>query len=72
MSSPEDLLDAVVDRESFVAFVLALAEKREEAEYLEREDPVCYRFGGEKKWYNGDISSFLYTALDYLNETEFH
>ena len=72
MPSPEDLLDDVIDRDSFVAFVKALAKEREEAEKLEREDPVRYQLGGAKNWQNGNISSFLYAALDYFNEKEFH
>lgn len=72
MSSPEDLLAAVIDRDSFVAFVKALAKEREESEKLEREDPGRYQLGGAKNWQNGNISSFLYTALEYFNAKEFH
>lgn len=72
MSSPEELLDGVVDRDSFIAFVEALAAGRQQAEKLEREDPVRYQLGGAKNWENGDISSFLYAALDYFSEKPFH
>jgi hypothetical protein len=40
--SPEDLLDEVVDRDSFIAFVRELAAERWEAERMEREDPVGF------------------------------
>jgi hypothetical protein len=69
---PEDLLDGVVDRDSFIAFVAALADEREEAEKMERENPEAYRLGGAKNWQNGDISAFLYAALDYFTEKPFH
>ena len=44
--SPEDLLDSVSDRDSFIAFVQALADEREAAEHMERSDPVRYQLGG--------------------------
>lgn len=44
--SPEERLDSVVDRESFLAFVRALIEEREEAERIERDEPERYRWGG--------------------------
>lgn len=70
--SPEDLLDAVVDRESFVAFVRALATEREEAERMERAEPVRYQLGGAINWQNGDISSFLWASLEYFEPGPFH
>jgi hypothetical protein len=63
--SPEELLDRVRDRESFVAFVEALADERERAEALERANPGNYALalGGALNWQNGEISSFLNAAL---------
>jgi len=58
-----ELLGQVKDRESFLAFVLALAEERELAEKMEREEPEKYRFSGALGWENGSISSFLGAAL---------
>jgi hypothetical protein len=43
---PEELLDKVVDRESFIAFVKALASEREAAERLEKAQPTRYSLGG--------------------------
>jgi len=60
-----DLLDpdSVIDRESFIRFVQALAADREEAERLEKADPKQYQWGGANDWQNGSISSFLECAL---------
>ncbi|MDB5306494.1 MAG: putative integron cassette protein [Gemmataceae bacterium] len=60
---PEELLDGVHDRASFVAFVDALAAEREKAEELERAEPVRYQLGGALGWQNGTISTFLQAAL---------
>ena len=70
--SPEDMLDAVVDRETFLAFVRALAAEREEAERMEGDDPVRYQLGGARNWQNGDISTFLWAALEYFEPGPFH
>jgi hypothetical protein len=68
----QELLDTVVDRESFVAFVRALAAEREEAERMERAEPVRYQVGGAFNWQNGDISLFLWSALEYFEPRPFH
>ena len=70
--SPEELLDQVKDCESFIAFVRALAEDREKAEEMERENPKRFQLGGANNWANGDISGFLYASLDYFFEKPFH
>jgi hypothetical protein len=69
---PEELLDKVVDRDSFVAFVNALASQREQAEQLERDDPTRYQLGGAHHWQNSSISSFLYASLAYFDAKPFH
>jgi hypothetical protein len=58
-----ELLGQVKDRESFLAFVLALVKERELAEKMEKEEPEKYRFSGALGWENGSISSFLSAAL---------
>jgi len=40
--TPEQLLQKVRDRETFVAFVRALAAEREEAEKIEQDNPQAY------------------------------
>lgn len=71
-ASPEELLDRVVDRDSFITFVTALAEEREEAEQMERDEPVRYQSGGAHNWQNRCISSFLYATLEYFEPKPFH
>ena len=71
-ASPEELLNRVVDRESFIEFVTALAEEREEAEQMEHDDPERYQFGCALRWQNGSISSFLYASLSYFDSKPFH
>jgi hypothetical protein len=70
--TPEELLDKVIDRDSFQAFVLALAAERREAARMEREEPVRYSLGGALRWQNGDIASFLEAALCYFDAGYYH
>ncbi len=70
--SPEERLDSVVDRESFLAFVRALIEEREEAERMERDEPERYRWGGALNWQNSEISAFLEAALNDFEPGPFH
>ena len=69
---PEELLDHVRDRDSFIAFVRALALEREEAEQIERDDPETYSVDGANNWKNGDIASYLFAALDYFTDKPLH
>jgi hypothetical protein len=62
-----DYLDNVRDKDTFIVFVRALAEEREQAQQLEREDPVRYQLGGALDWQNGDIASYLWAALEYFD-----
>lgn len=63
---PEYLLEQVLDRESFIAFVAALASERELASQIEKDNPQSYMVDGALNWKNGDIQNFLYAALDYF------
>jgi hypothetical protein len=72
MATPEELLDAVVDKNTFIAFVSALADEREEAEEIERADPKAYSVDGALGWKNGDIAAFLNASLEYFTEGPFH
>jgi hypothetical protein len=56
----------VKDRETFIAYVEALAEEREEAQRIEQANPLRYS-DGALGWKNADISSFLYAALYYFH-----
>jgi hypothetical protein len=72
MATPEELLEAVTDRDTFISFVSALAAEREQAEDIERADPQRYGLDGALGWKNGDIAAFLDAALTYFEETAFH
>ena len=63
---PEDLLQLVSDKETFIAFVTLLATERERAAQIEIENPRVYQVDGALNWKNADIESFLYAALDYF------
>jgi hypothetical protein len=64
--SPEELLDAVNSRETFLAFVGALIEDRREADAVEASDPQRFRWSGANGWQNGTIAMFLEGALAYV------
>jgi hypothetical protein len=68
MSQLYDLLENVSDRDTFLAFVRALAEEREAAQQLECDEPTRYMLGGAHDWQNGDISSYLYAACEYFTD----
>jgi hypothetical protein len=70
--SPDEMIEEVMDRDTFLAFVLALAEERRVAERMEREDPVTYQLDGALRWQNGDISAFLEASLCYFESRPFH
>ena len=70
-ASPEEFLEKVSDRASFIEFLTALAEEREEAERMERDEPR-YQRGGAHNWQNGSISSFLWASLAYFDAKPFH
>ena len=65
---PEPLLDGVCDRESFIAFVQALADERELAQEIERDNPDRYIVDGALGWMSSDIPQFLGAAVDYFAE----
>jgi len=56
---PSVLLPLVIDRESFMEFLAALVEDRQEAEEIERRDPNEAAWGAPRGWQNGNISMFL-------------
>lgn len=72
MKRPEELLAIVNDRDSFIAFVEALAAEREAAAAIERANQDMYVIDGPNNWKNADIASFLYAALDYFEDKPLH
>ncbi len=69
---PEDLLDLVNSRDSFISFVRALASERADAMRIEGDNPNVYVVDGAHNWKNADIASYLYACLDYFSHKPFH
>ncbi|WP_042725350.1 hypothetical protein [Chthoniobacter flavus] len=69
--TPEELLDAVADRDSFLAFLAALIIDRERAEETERADPRRHQRGGAGNWQNTSISAFLGAASCYFQHPDY-
>jgi hypothetical protein len=72
LTSPEELLEQVADRDSFIAFVEALAAERAEAAQIEWANPQAYMVDGAHNWKNGEIEGFLYASLQYFSPGPFH
>lgn len=65
--TPEDLLDAVRDRDSFRFFVESLIADREKAERMERDSPAYWKWGGANNWQNNSIAAFLSAGTAYFD-----
>lgn len=67
--SPEELLDLVHDRESFLEFAQALADERRRAEGIEEQQgPVATQWGvGALGWNNTCISLFIEGAMSHFD-----
>jgi hypothetical protein len=72
MSLLFELMTRVTDRESFIAFVNALADERAAAAEIERANPEVYMVDGALGWMNGDIESFMGAAVQYFEPTPDH
>jgi hypothetical protein len=59
----EEKLEAVVDRDSFLAFVKALAADREDEVAKEKEQPSSPWGAGANGWEHGTIEGFLDAAV---------
>jgi hypothetical protein len=57
------MLEAVVDRDSFLAFVKALAADREDEVAKEKESPSSPWSAGANGWEHGTIEGFLDAAV---------
>ena len=69
MTDPFDLLEKVDDRDSFVAFVMALAAERAVAARREAAEPTQHRFEGALGWANADLPAFLEAACALFDST---
>lgn len=68
---PEDLCDKVVDEESFLCFVRALAADREEAVRLEKEHPASPYGPDAGGWENITIETFLIAMAQWAEDSDF-
>ena len=66
MSDTFDLLEAVHDHETFVAFAMALATERRSAAKIEADNPHRYVLAGAHGWANGDIPAFSEAACEFF------
>ena len=75
--SPEDadhshlvaLLDAVIDKDTFLTFLSALAAERKAAETLESQQPGQFKDDGAMGWKNVTVGSFLLGGWAYFTES---
>jgi hypothetical protein len=65
-----DYLDQVVDRATFLAFVQALVEDRQDEVTKERQSPSNPYGPGANGWQNGTIEDFLFAALRWAEDEE--
>ena len=68
MTDPFDLLEQVTDRESFLAFVRALAADREDEVAKEQVQPSSPYGPGANGWENATIEAFLEAALAWAHD----
>jgi hypothetical protein len=69
MEDPADLLDQVVDRASFLAFVRALIADRVDEVEKGRVQPSSSWGPGANGWENGTIEQYLCAALRWAEAT---
>ncbi len=65
----EEQLERVTDLETFLAFVAALAEDREDEAAKEKERPIDPCGRGANGWENHTIESFLLAALQWAEDS---
>ena len=56
---PSDLLEKVIDRDSFITFVEALADERARAQDIEKAHPDIYVVDGALNWKKRRYFKFL-------------
>jgi len=69
--APEDLVELVVDQESFLKFVEALRKDREMSDSQENENPSSPFGSAALGWQNGSIESFLEAGIGWAEDTDF-
>jgi hypothetical protein len=65
-----DYLDRVVDRTTFLDFVEALVDDRQDEVAKEKDRPSNPHGPGASRWQNGTIEDFLFAALRWADDEE--
>jgi hypothetical protein len=65
----DQLLEAVVDRDSFLIFVKALIADREDEVAKEKEDQGSPWSAGNNGWEHGTIEGYLSAAVAWVEDT---
>ena len=66
----DELLETVVDRESFLAFVKALVADRLDGVAKEKENPSSPWSAGANGWEHGTIESYLDAAVACMEDSQ--
>jgi hypothetical protein len=66
----DEMLDAVVDRDSFLAFVKALIVDRQDEVAKEKENPSSPYGAGANGWEHGTIESYLDAAVAWMENSQ--
>jgi len=69
---PEELLERVRDRDSFLELVDAMIVERERAREIEAAEPSRYCVDGALSWKNAQIDAFLAAACSYFTPKPLH
>jgi len=69
--TPEELVEKVTDKESFLEFVEALRNDREISEKAEVEKPSSPYGPDAGGWQNTTIESFLEASIGWAEDTDF-
>jgi len=72
MEELEEKLGAVVDRESFLAFVKALIADREDEVSKEKEKPSGAWGAGANGWEHGTVEGYLEAAVAWAEDSRGH
>ncbi len=66
----DELLEAVVDRNSFLTFVKALVADRQDEIVKEKENPSSPWGPGANGWQHGTIEGYLEAAVSWMEDSQ--
>ena len=68
---PEELINLVIDKESFLVFVEALRQDKELSNQEEKGNPSSPYSSAARGWENSSIESFLEAGIGWAEDTNF-